>query len=199
VSAASATVDIRRELVSLSSNSDDSSACLPSCHPAPCANGRCIASGSPLPRRLSPHTACSNSSLLTKRLGFCTRKRRTSKALGVRETGESARGYRALSGNPAQIGRNGTGNRRLGSTLFPYREFAHCESHSECLGSDRSGSPRKPTVRYTRTIPSFSCFFQSYLKDFPKASPREYAPARPESPQKRPSSKGGSDLWRHKR
>src|SRR6266852_6484109 len=45
----------------------------------------------PSSTKVSPHTACSNSSLLTKRLGFCTRKRRTSKALGVSETGESAR------------------------------------------------------------------------------------------------------------
>src|SRR5216684_864297 len=45
----------------------------------------------PSSTKVSPHTACSNSSLVTRRLGFCTRKRRTSNALGVRETGESAR------------------------------------------------------------------------------------------------------------
>src|ERR1700675_1524085 len=45
----------------------------------------------PSSTKVSPHTACNNSSLVTKRLGFCTRKSRTSKALGVRETGESAR------------------------------------------------------------------------------------------------------------
>src|ERR1700684_3879924 len=45
----------------------------------------------PSSTKVSPHTACSNSSFVTKRLGFCTKKRRTSKALGVRETGESAR------------------------------------------------------------------------------------------------------------
>src|SRR5271169_499168 len=53
----------------------------------------------PSSTKVSPHTACSNSSLVTKRLGFCTRKRRTSNALGVRETGESARHSARLSGS----------------------------------------------------------------------------------------------------
>src|ERR1700675_552996 len=44
----------------------------------------------PSSTNVSPHTACSSSSLVTKRLGFCTRKVRTSNALGVRKTGESA-------------------------------------------------------------------------------------------------------------
>src|SRR4029077_14516714 len=45
----------------------------------------------PSSTKVSPHTAFSNSSLVTRRLGFCVRKSRTSKALAVRATGESAR------------------------------------------------------------------------------------------------------------
>src|ERR1700693_1190391 len=53
----------------------------------------------PSSTNVSPHTACSNSSLVTRRLGFWTRKSRTSKALGVRETGESARDSVRLPGS----------------------------------------------------------------------------------------------------
>src|SRR5271168_3479075 len=53
----------------------------------------------PSSTNVSPHTACSNSSLVTRRLGFCTRKSRTSKALGVSETGESARDSVRLPGS----------------------------------------------------------------------------------------------------
>ena len=38
----------------------------------------------------------------------------------------------------------------------------------------------------------FFILFQSYLKDFPKASPRKYAQEDPDSPEK------GLDLWVHK-
>src|SRR6202030_265850 len=45
----------------------------------------------PSSTNVSPHTACSNSSFVTRRLGFCAKKSRTSKAFGVSGTGESAR------------------------------------------------------------------------------------------------------------
>src|ERR1700730_11470317 len=53
----------------------------------------------PSSTKVLPHTACSNSSLVTRRLGFRTRKSRTSKALGVRETGESTRDSVRLPGS----------------------------------------------------------------------------------------------------
>src|SRR5258708_29186499 len=53
----------------------------------------------PSSTKVLPDTACSNSSLETRRLEFCTRKSRTSKALGVRETGESARDSVRLPGS----------------------------------------------------------------------------------------------------
>src|SRR5580658_1450114 len=45
----------------------------------------------PSSTKVSPQTARSNSSLLTRRFGFLTKNCRTSKALGVRGTGESSR------------------------------------------------------------------------------------------------------------
>src|ERR1700732_3716418 len=68
---------------------------------------------------VSPHTACSNSSLVTKRLGFCTRKRRTSKAFGVRERGESARDtsrFRESSANWPKLYKLFTGKSLYGAS-----------------------------------------------------------------------------------
>src|SRR5580704_13891229 len=45
----------------------------------------------PSSTNVPPQTACSNSSLVIRRLGFCTSRRRTSKAFGVRETGKPVR------------------------------------------------------------------------------------------------------------
>src|SRR5271154_6183202 len=75
----------------------------------------------PSSTKVSPHTACSNSSLLAKRLGFCTRKRRTSKALGVRGIGDSARDtvrFRESSTNCPKRYRLFTGRSLYGDTEF---------------------------------------------------------------------------------
>ena len=44
----------------------------------------------------------------------------------------------------------------------------------------------------------FFILFQSYLKDFPKASPRKYGPAMSRFTSKEAVQQGGSYLWRHK-
>src|SRR5271169_6644772 len=75
----------------------------------------------PSSTKVSPHTACSNSSLVTKRFGFCTRKRRTSKALGVRETGEFARDtvrFRESNANWPKRYRLSTGRGLYGDSEF---------------------------------------------------------------------------------
>src|SRR5258705_9600640 len=41
--------------------------------------------------------------------------------------------------------------------------------------------------------------FESYLKDFPTASPRKYGPATYRFASKEAVQQGGSDLWRHRR
>jgi len=65
------------------------------------------------------------------------------------------------------------------------------------LCSDRSSSSRKPQFVNVNDS-EFFILFQSYLKDFAKASPRKYTRARSRFTSKEAVQQGGSDLWPHK-